>query len=262
MGVNLVSYFCRLFLFQVLWYRDTLRLDTTERRYSEVRGSRHTLFIRKVQSSDFGNYSCLADNTLGKSRQYLELSGRADSAVFDSLPQGRYRDSYNISWSVNSYTPVEEFKLFFRKLPDNDTFMGNHVGVGNSHSERHHMPVMGGYGRGGIGAMEWRDVIINVQRQDRLSQRVSYLIHGLEPGTDYEAKVQARNRFGWNTVSTGFRFSTRGSESSLYETPPEPAVYAGSTAISVGASSNLLSSLLLLLSDSNFMKQQVIQTLT
>ena len=41
----------------------------------EVRGSRHTLIIRKVQASDFGNYSCVADNPLGKMRQYLQLSG-------------------------------------------------------------------------------------------------------------------------------------------------------------------------------------------
>lgn len=41
----------------------------------EVRGSRHTLIIRKVQASDFGNYSCVADNSMGKAREYLELSG-------------------------------------------------------------------------------------------------------------------------------------------------------------------------------------------
>jgi hypothetical protein len=62
----------------VLWFRDTLKLVTSEKRFSEVRGSRHTLTIRKVQSDDFGNYSCLADNALGKSRQYLELSGKIE----------------------------------------------------------------------------------------------------------------------------------------------------------------------------------------
>ncbi|CAG2053992.1 unnamed protein product [Timema podura] len=103
----------------VLWYRDTLRLDPTERRIMEVRGSRRTLIIRKVQYSDFGNYSCVADNVLGKTRQYLELSGKPNRAVFHSHSMGRYRDAYNISWSVNSYTPIEEFKLFFRKLPVN-----------------------------------------------------------------------------------------------------------------------------------------------
>ncbi|KAK6622726.1 hypothetical protein RUM43_008569 [Polyplax serrata] len=102
----------------VLWYRDTLRLDTTERRSMEVRGSRHTLIIRKVQASDFGNYSCVADNSLGKMRQYLQLSGKPNQVVFRSEPIGRYKDSYNITWAVNSYTPIEEFKLYFRKLFD------------------------------------------------------------------------------------------------------------------------------------------------
>lgn len=61
---------------QVSWYRDTLKLDTNERRITEVRGSRHTLIVRKVQASDFGNYSCVADNVVGKSRSYVELSGK------------------------------------------------------------------------------------------------------------------------------------------------------------------------------------------
>jgi Immunoglobulin I-set domain. len=42
----------------------------------ESRGSRHTLIIRKVQVSDFANYTCLADNQIGKTRQKLELSGK------------------------------------------------------------------------------------------------------------------------------------------------------------------------------------------
>lgn len=42
----------------------------------EARGSRHTLIIRKVQASDFANYTCMADNQIGKTRQKLELSGK------------------------------------------------------------------------------------------------------------------------------------------------------------------------------------------
>lgn len=55
-----------------------MRLETTERRIMETRGSRHTLMIRKVLSSDFGNYSCEASNPMGKHRAYLELSGERD----------------------------------------------------------------------------------------------------------------------------------------------------------------------------------------
>jgi hypothetical protein len=53
-----------------------MRLDMTERRIMDARGSRYTLIIRKVQASDFGNYTCIADNSIGKTRQRVELSGK------------------------------------------------------------------------------------------------------------------------------------------------------------------------------------------
>lgn len=39
-------------------------------------------------------------------------------------------------------------------------------------------------------------------------QTMSYVIRGLESGRNYEAKVQARNRFGWGPVSEAFTFQT------------------------------------------------------
>jgi len=41
----------------------------------ETRGTKHTLSIRNVQNEDFGNYSCVADNSLGRAKKYMELSG-------------------------------------------------------------------------------------------------------------------------------------------------------------------------------------------
>lgn len=66
------------FLQKVKWYRDTMILDTDGRRLMEERGSRHSLIIRKVQHSDFGNYSCEAYNKLGRSSKHIELSGKVD----------------------------------------------------------------------------------------------------------------------------------------------------------------------------------------
>lgn len=37
---------------------------------------------------------------------------------------------------------------------------------------------------------------------------MSYVIRGLEPGQNYEAKVQARNKFGWSPISEAFTFQT------------------------------------------------------
>ncbi|KAL1457807.1 hypothetical protein WDU94_008000 [Cyamophila willieti] len=100
----------------------------------ETRGSRHTLIIRKVVASDFGNYSCEATNPMGKHRAYLELSGKPNPAIFRSHPQGRLPNSYNITWSVSSYTPLEEFKIKYRKIPGGNepSPMSNQLTVTNS----------------------------------------------------------------------------------------------------------------------------------
>nr|CAD7569484.1 unnamed protein product [Timema californicum] len=179
----------------------------------EVRGSRRTLIIRKVQYSDFGNYSCVADNVLGKTRQYLELSGKPNRAVFHSHTMGRYRDAYNISWSVNSYTPIEEFKLFFRKLPVNPPQTS--LGHNQPHNQYNKRPTRRdndtyGYLSYGGGRGEWNDVILPAIASELHTQQMYYLIKGLESGTKYEAKVQAKNRFGWSQVSDSFQFYTRG----------------------------------------------------
>lgn len=39
-------------------------------------------------------------------------------------------------------------------------------------------------------------------------QSMSYVIRGLEPGQNYEAKVLAKNKYGWSPVSEPFSFKT------------------------------------------------------
>ena len=59
----------------VRWYRDTMVLARNENRRTEQFGIRHRLVISSVSEEEFGNYSCLAENELGKSRGFIELSG-------------------------------------------------------------------------------------------------------------------------------------------------------------------------------------------
>ncbi|KAL1457818.1 hypothetical protein WDU94_008010 [Cyamophila willieti] len=137
------------------------------------------------------------------------IRGRPNPAIFKSHPTGRYKDNYNITWAVNSYTPIEEFKLLFRKVPvhndnvnyqyqhskrptrrqDNDTF-GSHLSNQWARSDI------------------WNDVVVPNSPTEQFTQQMSYLIRGLEPGTQYEAKVMAKNRFGWNQMSESFKFQT------------------------------------------------------
>ncbi|KAJ8910010.1 hypothetical protein NQ315_006014, partial [Exocentrus adspersus] len=206
----------------VLWYRDTMQLDTTERRIMESRGSRHTLVIRKVHRSDFGNYTCVADNQLGKTRKSVQLTGTPNPAKFNSASRGSWKDSYNISWAVESLSPIEEYKLLFRRLPDSTSEDG-HPQPLHHQSQRKFVPgrenktyvAVGysgvyGYGRQFIDKRtDWRDVILPASpSQSPGVQSMSYVIRGLEPGQNYEAKVQARNKFGWSPVSEAFTFQT------------------------------------------------------
>ena len=60
----------------VVWYRETMRLDPNGKRYMESRGSKHTLIVRKIEKEDFANYSCYATNTLGRAKAFVYLRGK------------------------------------------------------------------------------------------------------------------------------------------------------------------------------------------
>lgn len=62
------------------------------------------------------NNSCVADNSLGRSKKYMEVSGRPGPAEFHSAPWSRSQDSYNLTWKVDSYPPLQEVRLLYRKL--------------------------------------------------------------------------------------------------------------------------------------------------
>ncbi|KAK9871614.1 hypothetical protein WA026_012994 [Henosepilachna vigintioctopunctata] len=217
-----------------------MQLDTTERRIMESRGSRHTLFIRKVHRTDFGNYTCVADNQLGKTRKSVQLTGKPNPVKFNSASRGNWKDSYNISWAVESLSPIEEYKLLFRRLPEttstsedghpqplhhqsqkkmmfgkeNKTFNALGFNIGNH-----------GHGRQYIDRRtDWRDVILPAPSSSQPTnvQSMNYIIRGLDPGQNYEAKVTARNKFGWSPFSDSFTFQTTDLDMSYPERPQLP----------------------------------------
>ncbi|EAA07670.5 AGAP002628-PA [Anopheles gambiae str. PEST] len=169
---------------EVLWHKDTMQIDQTERHVIENRGARHTLIIRKVHPQDFGNYSCIADNQLGKTRKTVTLTGKPKTAVFRSVPNSQWKDKYNISWIVDSHSPIEEFKLYYRQM----TFSIGQL-----------QPLQ----------TDWRDIVLPAfPYSHHYTQGMSYLIRGLEPDQQYEARVQSRNRYGWSDFSESFLFTT------------------------------------------------------
>lgn len=82
----------------------------------ETRGNTHTLIIRHLQNSDFGNYSCLVENSLGRTKKYIELTGKPGPVTFLGAPFSKWPNSYNVSWRVDSLPPLQEIRLLYRKL--------------------------------------------------------------------------------------------------------------------------------------------------
>ena len=107
-----------------------MTIDQTERHVMENRGTRHTLIIKRVNSQDFGNYSCAAENQLGKTKKIITLSGRPRAALFRSNTQSQWKDKYNITWTVDSHAPIEEYKLYYK-------FVGH--GENDEHGVNNHL---------------------------------------------------------------------------------------------------------------------------
>ncbi|CAH0698352.1 unnamed protein product [Spodoptera exigua] len=169
---------------EVTWYQNSFPLSASERVTMSARGNNHTLLIANVQPEDFGNYSCVADNSLGRARQHVEVSGRPGPARFTSPPLARAHTRYLLAFAVDSYPPLDELRLLYRQLAINESFQ---------------QP-----GR-------WHDVVIPApEPAGSLTHRVTHELRGLQPGAVYEAIVQAKNRYGWNEVSDIFQFHTLG----------------------------------------------------
>merc|ERR1711963_1108459 len=126
----------------VRWYKENSELSSNERIKIESKESshRHTLILRGLASQrDFGNYSCVAENTLGSSKRHIEVHGRPTPAVFRNKPHQGGKNSFRLVWTVDSYSRIEEYRLLYRQIkafhPDDMRGGGLSGVVGNSGSD-------------------------------------------------------------------------------------------------------------------------------
>ncbi|XP_059480564.1 limbic system-associated membrane protein-like isoform X2 [Neocloeon triangulifer] len=201
----------------VRWYKEAIQQDPNEQFSINNMGSKHFLSIRGVRQDNFGNYSCVAENSLGRAKKYMVLSGKPSPALFLSEAFSRGRDFYNLSWEVTSWPPLLEVKLMWRRVQMNDS-----------------LPVQG----------KWHDVILapnpitasigHVGKGGR--HQGAYVIRPLQPGCAYEAVVQAKNKYGWNDVSEIHKFYTRSNSESLLDEANDVMDEAGPHASTKGMS--------------------------
>ena len=69
---------------EVVWYKNSMRLDLNRGYVSSQEGRKHHLTIPSVGEEDFANYTCEATNSLGKSRAAIQLRGNPRPPVYNS----------------------------------------------------------------------------------------------------------------------------------------------------------------------------------
>jgi len=144
----------------------------------------HTLTISETDSSTFGNYSCLASNSLGSYKKHIEVHGRPTEATFLRGGMRSGRNSFELSWKVHSFVKIHEYRLLYRGL----TTTGTKTAVANS---------------------DWTNVIIpGSERFTGGEQITRWRLDNLAEDSQYECLVQARNDYGWSQPSQMFTFST------------------------------------------------------
>jgi len=107
-----------------------------------------------------------------------------------SEPNGVDRETYTMHWRVESYAPIEEYKV---------TYEVTQSGSEGEKEER-----------------KWEQVIVAAPPADGATSvmyKYTYVLRELQPATIYEATVTARNKYGWShEPSKPFKLSTYGAE--------------------------------------------------
>lgn len=92
--------------------------ETFKRRTSGTIGKTRTIRVEhwnRIICTNQSN-SCVADNALGRTKKYIEISGRPGPAEFISPTFSGSLEYYNLTWSVESIPPLEEIRLLYRRL--------------------------------------------------------------------------------------------------------------------------------------------------
>jgi len=176
----------------VRWFKENSELSNNNRVQIESKESshRHTLILRGLASQrDFGNYSCVAENSLGSSKRHIEVHGRPTPAVFRKKGIQGGKNSHQLVWTVDSYTPIQEYRLLYRQIKPyhpNDG-MGLNIAGGN----------------------DWTNIIIPGDANTKeFHHEKKFLLADLVPEAQYECLVQAKNQYGWSEASRIHRFLT------------------------------------------------------
>jgi len=143
----------------------------------ESQGNRHSLTVLSVEEGHLGVYACHAANAYGADSKKIEVSGLAKPPTYTSPDTSLHRDSYSLAWSTESHSPVSSFRVSYRKATS-PTWTTMEVAPSPSST-----------------STSWLGTA---------------LLSHLTEATQYQARVQTRNQFGFSKPDQVFNFATKG----------------------------------------------------
>jgi len=143
----------------------------------ESQGNRHSLTVLSVEKKYLGVYACHAANAYGADSKKIEVSGLAKPPTYTSPDTSLHRDSYSLAWSTESHSPVSSFRVSYRKA-SSPTWTTMEVAPSPSST-----------------STSWLGTA---------------LLSHLSEATQYQARVQTRNQFGFSKPEQVFNFATKG----------------------------------------------------
>ncbi|CAH1389433.1 unnamed protein product [Nezara viridula] len=157
---------------KVTWFKNDQPLKESHHISQVKNGSSHSLRISATKKTDFGNYKCVANNSIGTTSKAIALSGLPPTPVFESTTSAEDGKSPRLTWKVISRSPIEQFELMYRKQEDD----------------------------------QWKTASPLVTTEGESIYIARYTLKNLEQGT-YFAKIRAKNSYGWSSLSEMKSFS-------------------------------------------------------
>lgn len=149
----------------------------------------YSITIGGITESDYGNYSCVARNSLGTSTDSLKITGQPDQPHVTSNRQGLYTNNYKLIWSV--WTPptakILNQSILYRRIKK---------GVSSSQPDSN--------------TSSWYNLALISDSASYSGSGHSYhmLLTGLDTDCQYEVRIRAMNSHGWSQLSEPFIFTT------------------------------------------------------
>ncbi|XP_054285178.1 protein amalgam-like [Macrosteles quadrilineatus] len=177
---------------KVTWYQGSIQLTIKGRFKTGVAPGGHWLNIDNIQTEDFANYTCTAENNLGKASGSVVVQGKPGRCVRLNSPYSHTTHSYNLTFIVDSFAPLEEVRLIYRKILINDSL--------------HQM-----------GQWVQETFPVDTSNATSLSHQLWYDIRELDESSVFQAQLQAYNKYGWGELSDIYQFYTRAPDEDIVE---------------------------------------------